>query len=252
MAASESAQALRAGGKLQDARAQVLVCEAAACPGPVRADCTDLLREIDRVQPHVVFEARDEGGAVVPHVRLTLDGTLLPPSVAQVPVAMDPGAHQATFEADGFAPGERRFEAHEEEQDLRVSVVLRAAGARGEAPSPSPGVPEAHPLRTGAYVALGVGAAGVAVGTLFGVLALGDRRTLDDACPSQTCRPGSQGDIDAMHSHAVLSNVGWAVGLAGVGTGVVLWLVSRDEVTHQAAIHPWVGAGSAGLRGTFR
>jgi hypothetical protein len=200
----------------------------------------------------VLFEARDEGGAVVPNVRLTLDGTLLPPSVAQIPVAMDPGAHHATFSAEGFAPEERHFEAHEEEQGLRVSVVLRASTARGETPSPSPAVSKAHPLRTGAYVALGVGAAGVAVGTIFGVLALGDRHTLDNACPSQTCGPESQSDIDAMHSHAVISNLGWGVGLAGVGTGVVLWLVSRDEGTHQAAIHPWIGAGAAGIRGTFR
>jgi hypothetical protein len=270
VAANESAQVARKHGKLRDARAQLVLCVAQACPAPVRADCAEQLNAVDKAEPEVLIEAKDPSGAPVENVRVTLDGTLLPGPVGAAPVVLDPGPHRAAFEAEGFLRIEKTFLVREGDKDQRVSVVLEPKArvvaaipvpapavatteAASEAPSTSP-----SPKRVAAYAALGVGAAGIAVGSIFGVLALGNKGTLNSECNNNACKPGAQPDIDAMHSHAVIANVGWGVGLLGAGTGAVLWFLSRDEgasapgAARAPHVAPWVGAGTAGISGSFR
>jgi hypothetical protein len=90
------------------------------------------------------------------------------------------------------------------------------------------------------WVAYGIGAIGVGVGTYFGVRALGDQRTADDNCPQDRCTPaGSSANASAIQS-ANLSTVGFAVGALGIGLGTVL-LLSRGSMTvpSTATTAPW-------------
>jgi hypothetical protein len=105
-------------------------------------------------------------------------------------------------------------------------------------------------------VLLGAGAAGIAVGSVFGALALGTKSTLDTRCPTKTSCPATEkNDIDTLGSQSWISNIGFAVGVAGAATGVVLLLVSHGGGEKPAArgthVAPWVGLGGAGLGGTF-
>jgi hypothetical protein len=52
---------------------------------------------------------------------------------------------------------------------------------------------------------------------------------------------------------ATVSTVGFVVAGAGVGVGIgaLLFGGKGPEATARAQVTPWVGLGSAGLRGTF-
>jgi hypothetical protein len=70
------------------------------------------------------------------------------------------------------------------------------------------------------------------------------------------CPPGAQGDIDSLSRFATVSTVGFGVGVAGLGTALVLGLVSArggaaPPESSNVSVVPWVGAGSAGLAGSF-
>ena len=84
-----------------------------------------------------------------------------------------------------------------------------------------------------AYLAFGVGAAGIAVGSVFGALALSQAGDVDDACPGGRCtRPedvGAQSDAqDAARTKGWVSTIGFGVGVVGVAAGVIL-LVTHSE-----------------------
>src|SRR4051812_23133074 len=72
--AAETAETLRHGGKLLQARERLLVCTRAVCPTIVRADCIQWLAEVDVALPALVVRARDAEGRDVLAVRVLLDG----------------------------------------------------------------------------------------------------------------------------------------------------------------------------------
>jgi hypothetical protein len=279
--ANDAAQDLRRAGKLIEAREKLLLCASASCPGPVREDCAPRLAETDKATPTLVFEARDADGLEVKAVRVTMDGTWLTATLDGAPLTINPGKHTFTFEADGFDRVEQSLLVREGVKGTREQVMLRAVGkgqptpAVGAAPPPaatetaqppvsttesSTGTSSGFPKRTAAYVALGVGGVGVVAGSVFGALALGKKSSLDGACTNHACPPSEQSDIDGMHTNAVVSNIALGVGIVGLGTGGVLWFLSRDEAGASQApehgsgprISPWVGFGAAGVSGSFR
>lgn len=98
------------------------------------------------------------------------------------------------------------------------------------APAPETGV---GPSRVPVYIAFGVGAAGVAVGSIFGALALSQAGDVDDACPGGRCADdadvGPQSDAqDSARAKGWVSTVGFGVGLVGVAAGVVLLVTEGD------------------------
>jgi hypothetical protein len=99
-----------------------------------------------------------------------------------------------------------------------------------------------------------IGGVGVGVGSVFGVVALGAKSTLDGACgPTKKACP-KQSDVDALSTDAWVSNIGFGVGVVGLAVGVILLATHHGpEKTATSAPHvtPWVGLGSAGVGGTF-
>ena len=58
IAASERAQEERRTGKYQEARSEIGTCMDAACPGPIRDDCTRLMSEVEAAMPTLVLGPR--------------------------------------------------------------------------------------------------------------------------------------------------------------------------------------------------
>jgi hypothetical protein len=119
-------------------------------------------------------------------------------------------------------------------------------------------------LRTGAYVALGVGVVGLGVGTIFGLSAkskYGQGNDItEDNCPSSgPCElPGSLFDKRESlgkdgDTAKTLSIVGFALGGVGLATGVTLFVLSNKKKERAATAHvePFIGVGHLGLRGGF-
>ncbi len=254
IAASESGQDLRHAGKLNDARTQFAVCVAASCPGPIRDDCAQRRNEIAKAMPSVVFEVKDATGNDVPGVAITMDGQ----SVAGVGTAieLDPGEHNFTFEAQGLPNIEKRLFIAEGVKQRREVVIM----SRGETAQPvntaSPTTGEASersaPLPTLAWVAFGVGGAGLLLGMTAGLVAGAKHSSLSNVCndTAGTCPPTYSDDLDSFHTWRTVSTVGYVVGVLGVAGGTVLWLTAPKAASTMTA-RVWLGPGSAGIAGRF-
>jgi hypothetical protein len=117
-------------------------------------------------------------------------------------------------------------------------------------------------LRIGSYVAFGVGVAGLAVGTIFTMQSAGKRKDADskfEACGGESgCRaenPLSK-EADALDRDAdsamTLGIVGFAVGGVGIAAGTTLLILSSGSSNENAAgVKPYVGFGTAGIKGRF-
>jgi hypothetical protein len=125
-------------------------------------------------------------------------------------------------------------------------------------PEPGPAPIDAGPRarnNTAAYVLLGVGGAGLALGGIFGLMAISKKGDLE--CPDQQCPPGDETDkLDSARTFATVSTIGFGVGLAGSAVGTILLLSGSSDKTGAArrtrtATRAWVGLGSAGIAGSF-
>lgn len=208
--------------------------------------------------------------------QVSVGGAPIPAALIGVERPTDPGTHEIVVTAPGYL--EQRTSVSLPEgggQELTVRLEKDPAFAATQPPPPPAAVvttpPPAPPSDNGgkksnvpAYVALGVGGAGLLVGGITGFLALGKKSDLkgcvDNACPS------SQKDtLDSARSMATVSTVGFAVGFVGVGVGVVLLLtgnhsasaslgaprIAKHEPRPAVQVQPWFGGTSAGMSGTF-
>jgi hypothetical protein len=112
-------------------------------------------------------------------------------------------------------------------------------------------------MRIGSYVAFGVGAVGIAGGIAFMLQSSSKRSDADKLCtlPNNGCDSTLKPQIDSLDSDAnkarTLGIVGFALGAAGIGTGVTLFVLSSKHSQSSASLSPWVGLNSAGVRGKF-
>ena len=125
-------------------------------------------------------------------------------------------------------------------------------------PAPPPAEPSnGSGRRTAAYVAGGVGIAGVALGTVTGILVLGKKQTVSDNCPNDVCNDEGYAAVKSGKDLALVSTVGFGVGIAGLVLGGVLLLTGSDAQAPQST-RTWqplltAGAGTygGGLLGRF-
>jgi hypothetical protein len=121
---------------------------------------------------------------------------------------------------------------------LEPEVLLPAPAASGGVDKKVPAEPPPEPSsgsgrRTAAYVAGGVGIAGVALGSVTGALVLGKKQTVSDNCPNHACNDAGYSAVTSSKSLALVSNIGFGVGIAGLALGGVLLLTgSKAKPEH--------------------
>ena len=108
----------------------------------------------------------------------------------------------------------------------------------GSAPAPANYGRTRGPARVSplVYVGFGVGAAGLAVGSVTGILSLSKASRAKDHCEDNACREAARDDIDGSKTLANVSNVAFAVGVVGIGVGVYGLLSSGKE--RKTAVEP--------------
>lgn len=100
-------------------------------------------------------------------------------------------------------------------------------------------------LRTAAWVALGIGAAATLTGATFALLATHSHAKFEDAEDAAARRKlGDEGE-----QRALLGDIGLGLGLAGLATGGVLYLLSEDDEGMSAA--PVPGGAVFGFQARF-
>ncbi len=105
--------------------------------------------------------------------------------------------------------------------------------------------------RTWAYIAGGVGAAGVVTFGVFGMMNRSKFNSLEDDCPNSVCLTDRSDDIDAGKRYQTIANVGLVVGVVGLGAGTALYLLSNDSGQEQPTTQVGLGPGSVTVQGTF-
>ena len=236
--AATKGQRFRDTHKLVEARDQLRVCAAAGCPAVVQTDCASWLADVEKALPSVVVTAKNGAGADLVDVKVSVDGQPLVSKLDGQAVPMNGGRHTFHFEgADGSL--DQQVVVTEGEKNRRVAVVLGVA-APAAAPGSGSGANtdgSSSSWRTVGWVLGGAGVVGLGVGTVFGIVTLGDKSSAH--CDSNNlCDPGTTGGIK---SAALLSDIGWIAGGVLLASGAALVLLSPSgspEATASVKVAP--------------
>jgi hypothetical protein len=243
-------------------------------------DAEDELASLEPTLPYITVKV--QGAPTGTEYTVTLDGSEIPSALIGVATPVDPGNHTLRATAPGYDSGDVAASVTE---GKRQEVLLEVSST-GEAPPATPAdtPPPADDamaadmstdqmadsgsspsgMRLGSYIALGVGAVGLGVGTIF---ALGSKGAADDAdklCGGNRSRcEVDEGSAEAdkvnklnddSGSKKTLAVVGFIVGGAGIGAGVALFVLSMDKggsAANEPSVTPYVGLGEVGLTGRF-
>ncbi len=207
-----------------------------------------------------------------PNTALTVhvDGETVPVASLGLDRPVDPGSHHVDVTAGGYNTASGELTLREgETQELNLELVRlpdpepAAAAPEGtppkDAPVLRPWVRRPH-SRTPAYVSFGLGAAGIAAGSVFGIITLSKTSSLEKLCPTRsTCPASAQSDISTSQATALASTIAFGAGGAALIVGLYFALrgpvsepaPTASEVTSRPTLRPWVGLGSAGFDGSF-
>ena len=222
----------------------------------------DAQSEVTTLEPRLGWVVIHVMGPLDPQV--TIDGIDVPEAALGARRAADPGRRSVYASAPGFEPGTETVTLKEGEEQVVTLVLKRSASPHAAAPAPPPpGQPArpAHPAsRLPTWIAFGVGGAGLVVGTVTGVLALGVHSDLADRCPSGTCTHvttaeahGLHSDLSRYHTFGTVSGIGFAVAIAGAATGAVLLVTgaASERTSQNARLWPVIGPRELGGAGRF-
>jgi hypothetical protein len=262
--ANTRGQDLRRGGELAAAREQLRACTDPSCPGLVRDDCSRRLDELEKAQPTVVFEVKDGAGNDLSDVEVTVDGDATVHSLDGTALRIDPGEHVFVFHAAGQAPVSRRLMLTEAEKERRERIIIGAPTALRAVAGPLP-PPEAGtaPRRGGmsaqrilGLATGGAGVAGLALGSVFGVMTMqqvAQQRT-DCASPSDCPRRSNAlSDHSGATTDSTIANVAFVAGGALLATGLALYFsgARTSDEAHTSGLVLAPGIGSMALSGRF-
>lgn len=226
--------------------------------------------------------------AAVEQLSVKIDGNPLAVALLETEIPSDPGEHSIEASAPGFLKVATRVSVTDAEKKTVTLTLTRDPNAvsspakdaalepapeqvetgpqrvatepRSSAPAPPP--PPAPPNRTGAYLAFGVGAVGIGVGSALGIMTMQERKELKGTCPADMCPPAQQDALDSARRLGTLSTVAFGVGGAGLVLGTVLFFTASPSTADRAAaparrqaglslLRADVGPGSVQLSGEF-
>lgn len=160
---------------------------------------------------------------------VTIDDQPVPAALLGMPRKTNPGHHVVVAKAGTDSARAEVDLAPSETKEIELALAGAAKPAdRPEGPS--------RPIPTLAWVGFGVGAAGLLAGSITGLMSISKTNDLEPQCPGGRCPRSAQNDYDSAQTLATISNVGFVVGIVGVGVGVVAL------VTRPAASRPTQGA----------
>jgi hypothetical protein len=109
-------------------------------------------------------------------------------------------------------------------------------------------------MRTVAIAGFTVGGVALAAGAITGLMSIQKTSTVKTACNGNECPASSASDLDSARSTAAISTIAFVTGGVGLAVGVSALLIGdkpSSEPATTAKVSPWIGLGSAGVRGTF-
>jgi hypothetical protein len=251
--AADTGQTARDQGRNRAAREAFATCARETCPKIIAQACSTWLRDLDAATPTIVLGAKDETGADLTDVRVSIDGAPLTSHLDGKPLPIDPGAHTLRFEHAGATPVGARVVARTGEKNRLVVIAFRTGAevdsratrtgtgtgtaATSDTPPTTDGAaPEPAPAQTretsssssggriaGGVTLLAIGAGAAAAGVYFLVQsasASSNAGALRTGIPSDACTNASSAmcatlsnDVDTQHRDTVVGEL--LVGGAG-------------------------------------
>jgi hypothetical protein len=185
-----------------------------------RTEAAELAEQIRGKIPTVVVKISGTPPSAEPSVMI--DGASVPVVSLSSIRKVNPGEHAVAV----------RVGTHEEKRNVTVAegeskdVAVDFTGVPQEAtPSSSASI---HPVT---YAGAGLAAAGLAVGAITGILALGKAGSVDDACNGLSCPPSAKGDVDDGRTFGTISTIGFGAAAAGIVLAAVGLFVLRPKST---------------------
>ena len=164
----------------------------------------------------------------VAEVQLVIDGAAVPPGAASSPRKLNPGKRAVELSAPGYRTT-RTEVTLAEGKDVTIDLTMVAGQGATATPQPAPGEPDEPSgpsgLRIAAIAAFGVGAVGLGVGAVTGILSLNQTADLKEECTNNACPAGTEDRLAGATTLATTSNVAFVVAGVGLATGVVLLIV---------------------------
>jgi len=169
------------------------------------------------------------------------------------PAPVMPGTSEVIADTPGHEPVKKSVTLNAGEK----TAITIDAGAAAVVPPPGGGVPEkpkdtgGGDYRTYAYIAGGVGAAGLIAFGVFGGLAASRYSTIKDECGSRPCPESKRDLVEGGQTYQTVANISLVVGIIGVGAGVTLFVLSKPKSPSEGTTSAVVGPSYLGLQGTF-
>jgi len=188
------------------------------------------LRQLEKKLSRLSIEVPKE--ARVPGLRLARGKDTLDASAWGTAAPVDPDMDLViSANADGYRPWSITLRvASGEQKTLVVPKLEKLPASDADTPEAAPPAPKPGPRRasdhTLTYVALGVGVVGVGVGSYFGLRAIAKKGEAEDLCTGNRCTEEGLARNDEAKRAATISNIGFLVGVVGIGAGTYLYLTS--------------------------
>jgi len=180
------------------------------------------------------------GNALPIAVAAPVPASVLPPSQLQIDTGpLSPAASTST------SPQPMAPVAQPANMGMRLSaettVPMQGSASKSGAPA-------------GVFIAGGIGVSGLLTGAVTGVLALSKASSLNAECPhgNTSCPSSAQRDISDLRTMETATNIALGIGIGGVVIASIWWLASgHSEKASRLPMAAWMGAGSAGVGGSF-
>jgi hypothetical protein len=184
--------------------------------------------------------------------KVRIDDIELTHEALGVPMPVNPGTRMVIAEADGFQTFKKQVVLSDKLEVSLDVVMVPAPKDETKAVEVDKGGSSHSTL---GYVSLGVGAAGLVVGTAFGLSARSTRNELRASCADNVCNEALRDTYNRGRTQATISTVGFVVGGVGVAAGIYFLATapSGKEAAPRAArrLEPVVGLGYLGAQGSF-
>jgi hypothetical protein len=219
---------------------------------------TELTTRIPSVT--VVVQNADPGSPA----QITFDGEPVPAAAAQAPRKVNPGRHNVLARSGSNEKSEDFNVAEKETKTVTIDLAKKIV-----APPPIADEPEVStPSKPGSgwrivmWSGFAVGAVGVGVGSVTGIMAFSKTSDVEGTCPTpKSCPRDQQSNLDSALSVGTVSTIAFIVGGAGIGVGVLGLVMSNKSggdptppssaATARVRVRPEVGPTWMGLSGSF-
>jgi hypothetical protein len=189
----------------------------------------------DEVQNQAVTLTEGEKRQVVLKFRSTQTPAVATPGVAAGPASSAPSG-QASAQSNGIVPSKTTSETNNPLPNAQ--------------PASEQNSPRTSTERTLGWIGVGVGAAGLALGTTTGLIVGFKYGDLNTQCPNRNCNGQHTPEVNTYNAMRTLSTVGFIVGGVATAAGVTLLLTTPKEKA-PAQVGVWLSPNAAAVTGSF-